>query len=262
MSVYVSECLASKSCLLFATLDCSLPGSSVYGILQARILEWVAMPSSRGSSQPRDRTQVSYISCTGRRFFTTVPLEKPTSAYIESFGGFLSIKTHWLARQVCTKHLPVRRPCWRHAVHRADTASATRLLHRWGTDRQRLGRRRAAWPQERGQGLATRLLGCCHLVQQDGSPPASAHGIKARWALPGWHLDRGCRPALRIPCLEQPGLHSQTRTDITHGTAPNISSLEPSSSASPFSPSPPFSLSQDPASQSRGCRRVRGLTLT
>ena len=63
-------------------------------------------------------------------------------------------------------------------------------------------------------------------------------------------------------CLEQPGLHSQTRTDITHGTAPNISSLEPSSSASPFSPSPPFSLSQDPASQSRGCRRVRGLTLT
>ena len=35
-------------------MDCSLPGSSVHGILQARILEWVAMPSSRGSSQPRD----------------------------------------------------------------------------------------------------------------------------------------------------------------------------------------------------------------
>ena len=40
---------------------CSLPGSSVHGILQARILEWVAMPSSRGSSQPRDQTQVSRI---------------------------------------------------------------------------------------------------------------------------------------------------------------------------------------------------------
>ena len=37
-------------------LDCSPPGSSVHGILQARILEWVAMPSSRGSSQPRDGT--------------------------------------------------------------------------------------------------------------------------------------------------------------------------------------------------------------
>ena len=47
--------------------DCSPPGSSVHGILQARILEWVAMPSSRGSSPPRDRTRVSYVSCMGRR---------------------------------------------------------------------------------------------------------------------------------------------------------------------------------------------------
>ena len=39
--------------------DCSLPGSSVLGILQARILEWDAMPSSKGSSQPKDRTHVS-----------------------------------------------------------------------------------------------------------------------------------------------------------------------------------------------------------
>ena len=46
--------------------DGSPPGSSVRGILQARILEWVAMPSSRGSSQPRDWTHVSYVSCTGR----------------------------------------------------------------------------------------------------------------------------------------------------------------------------------------------------
>ena len=37
------------------------------GILQARILEWVAMPSSRGSSQPRDGTYVSYVSCLGRQ---------------------------------------------------------------------------------------------------------------------------------------------------------------------------------------------------
>ena len=40
-------------------MDCSPPGSSVHGILQARILEWVAMPSSRGSSWPRDQTSVS-----------------------------------------------------------------------------------------------------------------------------------------------------------------------------------------------------------
>ena len=43
-------------------MDYSLPGSSVHGILQARILEWVAIPFSRGSSQPRDRAQVSCIA--------------------------------------------------------------------------------------------------------------------------------------------------------------------------------------------------------
>ena len=48
-------------------MDCSRPGSSFHGILQARILEWVAVTSSRGPSQPRDRT---HVSCTGGRFFT------------------------------------------------------------------------------------------------------------------------------------------------------------------------------------------------
>ena len=48
-------------------MNYSLSGSSVHGILQARILEWVAMPFSRGSSQPRDRNQVS---CIEGRFFT------------------------------------------------------------------------------------------------------------------------------------------------------------------------------------------------
>ena len=48
-------------------MDCSLPGSSVYGILQARILEWAAVPSSRRSSQPRNRIQVS---CIAGGFFT------------------------------------------------------------------------------------------------------------------------------------------------------------------------------------------------
>ena len=47
-------------------MDCSSPGSSVHEILQARILEWVAKPSFRGSSQARDWTHVSYISCIGR----------------------------------------------------------------------------------------------------------------------------------------------------------------------------------------------------
>ena len=48
-------------------MDCSLPGSSAHGIFQARVLEWVDISFFRGSSQPRDRTQVS---CTAGRCFT------------------------------------------------------------------------------------------------------------------------------------------------------------------------------------------------
>ena len=66
----VTQCivLVTESCTtLCDPMDCSLPGFSVCGILQARILEWVAISFSRGSSQSRDRTQVS---CTAGRFFT------------------------------------------------------------------------------------------------------------------------------------------------------------------------------------------------
>ena len=65
----------TQSCLtLWDPMDCSLPGSSVHGILQAGILQWVAIPFSRGSSQPRDRTQVSWIAF---RFFTVWASGKP-----------------------------------------------------------------------------------------------------------------------------------------------------------------------------------------
>ena len=58
--------LVTQSCLtLCNSMDCSLPVPSAHGILQARILERVAIPFSRGSSQPRDRSRVSCVSCTG-----------------------------------------------------------------------------------------------------------------------------------------------------------------------------------------------------
>ena len=57
--------------------DCSPPGSSVHGILQARMPAWVAVPSSRGSSRPRDWTQVSHISCMAGGFFTTSATWEP-----------------------------------------------------------------------------------------------------------------------------------------------------------------------------------------
>ena len=64
-------CVRAKSLQLCLTLcdpiDCSPSGSSVHGILQAKILQWVAIPSSRGSSQPRGQTHVSSVSCRGRQ---------------------------------------------------------------------------------------------------------------------------------------------------------------------------------------------------
>ena len=68
-------CSVIQSCLiLWDPMNYSPPGSSVHGILQSRILEWVAMPSSRESFWPRDWT---HISCIGRWFFTTEPPGKP-----------------------------------------------------------------------------------------------------------------------------------------------------------------------------------------
>ena len=62
------ESEASQSCpTLFDRMDCSLSGSSVHGIFQARVLEWIAISFSRGPSRPRNRTRVSRIA--GRRFY-------------------------------------------------------------------------------------------------------------------------------------------------------------------------------------------------
>ena len=65
--LHASACeVASVSLSLCDPRDCGPPGSPVHGLLQAGILEWVAMPSSRGSSHPRDRTCVSCVFCIGR----------------------------------------------------------------------------------------------------------------------------------------------------------------------------------------------------
>ena len=62
------ESVVAQLCpTLWDPMDCTLPGSSVHRIFQARILEWVAISFSRGSFGPRDRTQVSRIAS---RFFT------------------------------------------------------------------------------------------------------------------------------------------------------------------------------------------------
>ena len=64
-------------------VDCSLPGSFIHSILQARILEWVAISFSRGSSQPRDQTQASHIG--GRCFNLWATREAPVFLKVSHF---------------------------------------------------------------------------------------------------------------------------------------------------------------------------------
>ena len=76
-------------------MGCSPPGSSVHGILQARILVWVAMPSSRGSSQLRVQT---CISCIAGRFFTAEPpgkASRQTVSPLKQTHGEMSFLSDW-----------------------------------------------------------------------------------------------------------------------------------------------------------------------
>ena len=72
-------------------MDCSLPGSSVHGISQARILEWVAISFSRGSSKPRDQTHISFI---GRQIL-----------YHTEQPGFPDLYMHIYCAVPCCAHL-------------------------------------------------------------------------------------------------------------------------------------------------------------
>ena len=91
-------------------IDCSPPGSSVHGISQARILEWVAISFSRGSSQPRDRT---WVFCIAGRFFTI-------SGTVISSCGYYVITQHKVSHPIKSRSwflltLPMRDHRWSRA---------------------------------------------------------------------------------------------------------------------------------------------------
>ena len=82
-----SESEVTQSCpTLCNPMDCSLSGSSVHGIFQARVLEWVAISFSTGSSRPRDRTQVSHIA--GRQFTIWATREVQWVFWLKLIGSY------------------------------------------------------------------------------------------------------------------------------------------------------------------------------
>ena len=104
LSVWVHLTLLQLCLTLCSPVDCCLPGSSVHGILQARILEWVAMPSFRGSYWPRDWTYISCVSCIGRQVLYHCATWKPQLilAFLQSnklslFSSSVSSHSMWIS---------------------------------------------------------------------------------------------------------------------------------------------------------------------
>ena len=115
MIEYVCMCMHAQSCLTFCDpIDCNPPNSSVHVIFQARIVKWVAIPFSRGSSWPRDWTQVSCLAADSLLF---EPSGKP-QVRIKEAKLIKSIQFRWL--QNCHLVLANGRnwkklETWRHA---------------------------------------------------------------------------------------------------------------------------------------------------
>ena len=110
-----SESEVTQSCLTFCNhIDCSPLGSCVQGILQTRILEWVVMPSSRGSSQTRDQIQVFHIA---GRFFT-IWATRIIRSFIISVEVTWKHHWNWSWKPGFETYLPLMawEPCWRQGL--------------------------------------------------------------------------------------------------------------------------------------------------
>ena len=103
-------CLVTKLCLtLCNAMNCSPPGFFVHGISQARLLKWVATSFSRGSTQPRDETCVSFLA---DRLFTIEPPGKPHSCIKLILTIPLNINDHVFDGGLVTKSCPTLVTPW------------------------------------------------------------------------------------------------------------------------------------------------------
>ena len=128
-------CVCAQSCLTLRPHGLSLPGSSAHGVFQVRILEWVAIPFSRGSSQTRDQTQ---ISCTAGAFFTreawpTCRLKNsPKKSQVTAIWSPIwekvlgTASTPWMRPQIAVSGVPIYNPRLQ-----TDIISLHAKIHLW-----------------------------------------------------------------------------------------------------------------------------------
>ena len=112
-------CSVAQSCpTLFDPMDCSPPGPSIHGILQARTLERIAMPFSRGSSRPRDPTQVSHIA--GSRFYMVWATREASKCYLYDVVPSYPWRVHYKIPQWTLEAAVSTTPCANHVLSYTD----------------------------------------------------------------------------------------------------------------------------------------------
>ena len=144
-------------------MNYGLPGSSVLGILQARILEWVAISSSRGSSQPRAQTRTSYVSCISRQV-----------VYRLSHQGSNKLTQSWWLKTTQKLFL------YSSIVQRSDMTVTLRRPEKPYAEVQ-VGR---DWSLPLATSATLPRMQVNHLGSESSSPSEVF-----RWHSPGWYLD-------------------------------------------------------------------------
>ena len=199
-----------QSCpTLCDTVDSSLADYSVLGIFQARILEWIAMPSSKGSSQPRDQTHLPYVSCMAGMFFTTSDIwEAPLWGLEHLTPGPPCACSHPI-RQYVEKHWYCG-PAWPHCPFLQGIFSWLPLTTSQGQDSM-CSPDRADLPQPLVRELVTSPASCQHPDSASLSGlPAAIHLREPCGVLQGQDPDT-------LPSFLQPVSPKETKKEQRKG---------------------------------------------